>query len=154
MVAALAVMAWAAASSEMKRAYGQDGDPIATPARAAKVWVAVPLQAGSGTFLDIGVRAYRPPRRGAVEAVVAVRAGDGGPGQEVGRFSIFPNEPFGADDARRARTYRLDATAALAALGPTNGRIEVEVRLVPLDPGVSSIDATLTLGQVTFRLRQ
>lgn len=153
-MAAIAVIAGAASPPDMKKALGQKAGTVATPAKAAKVWVVPPLKAGSGTFLDIGVRAYTPPHRGAVEAVVVVRPGGDGPGQEVGRFSIFPDEPFGTADSRQERTYRLDATAALTALGHTNGRIEVEVRLVPLDPGVSSIDATLTVGQVAFRPRQ
>jgi len=152
-LAAVAVIAFAAVSSEMKQASGQSADVVATPAKPARIVVAAPPQASSGMFLDVGVRAYTPPRRGTVEAVVTLSAGAAAAEQEIGRFSIFPDEPFLADDVRQQQTFRLDATAALAASKSTTGPLEVKVHLAPLDPAISSSDATLTVGRVVFQPR-
>jgi hypothetical protein len=145
-----ATLAFAAVSSAMKQACGQSADSVATPAKAARIVATAPPQVTSGVFLEVGVRAYTPPRGGAVEAVVTLSAGAGAVEQEVGRFSIFPDEPFLADDIRQQRIFRLDATAALAALRSTSGPLEVKVHLAPLDPAISSSDATLTVGRVVF----
>jgi hypothetical protein len=153
-LAALAAIAVAVVALEMNRASGQSAGSVATPAKAATVAVAAPPPAGSGTFLVVGVRAYKPPRSGAVEAVVTASAAEGIE-QEVGRFSIFPDEPLAAsNDGQERQVHRLDATAALAALKSKGGQLQVKVRLVPINPSIASDDASLTVGRVTFQPRQ
>ena len=149
----VALAAVALAVAEGKQVSAQSGNLVATPAKPARIVVPAPSLVSSGVFLDVGVRAYAPPRGGAVQAVVTVSAGAHDTEQEIGRFTVFPNEPFSADDVRQERIFRLDATAALAALKSSGGPLEVKVRLAPLDPSVSSSDASLTVGQVVFQPR-
>ena len=67
----------------------------------------------NAVLLDLYMRAYAPPRRGSVEAVVSL--GPTGKEMEIGRFAVFPSEPFLAASPREQRAYRFDASAALAA---------------------------------------
>jgi hypothetical protein len=97
------------------------------------------------------VRAYTPPRRGAVEAVVALRAGDSGKEVEVGRFAVFPSEPFLATAASQQRAYRFDATAALNALG--GDQPFAVVKLAPFDPAMPADDAQLTIARAELSPR-
>jgi len=131
---------------------GQPDRRVATVGQAATLALDPPRDA-TETFLDLWVQAYTPPPRGAVEAVVAL-ARAGGPGAvEVGRFAVFPAEPFWAPEAAHQRAYRFDATAALAALQAGAGPLEVRVRLEPIDPKISPAGARLTLGKAAFSRR-
>jgi hypothetical protein len=107
--------------------------------------------AGSGAFLDLNVRAFTPPKHGAVEAVVTLEENkDGGREVELGSFTIFPAKKFEAKKPDDERAFRLDATDALADLGTDNAAVKVKVRLAPLHEGKSAHGAKLTLGKVQF----
>jgi hypothetical protein len=107
--------------------------------------------AGSGAFLDLNVRAFTPPKHGAVEAVVTLEENkDGGREVELGSFTIFPAKKFEAKKPDDERAFRLDATDALADLGADNAAVKVRVRLAPLHQGKSASGAKLTLGKVQF----
>jgi hypothetical protein len=117
----------------------------ATPAKPATIPVTLPARLPERIFLDLWVRAYTPPKRGAVEAVVTLGKGDRG--VEVGRFAVFPSRPFLATAASQQRAYRFDATAALAAF-PGERELTVHVRLVPIDEKVPAEGASLTIARV------
>jgi hypothetical protein len=104
---------------------------------------------GSGAFLDLNVRAFTPPKHGAVEVVVTLEENkDGGREVELGTFAIFPAKKFEAKKPEDERAFRLDATEALADLGTDNTAVKVKVRLAPLHEGKSAHGAKLTLGKV------
>jgi hypothetical protein len=106
---------------------------------------------GSGAFLDLNVRAFTPPKHGAVEAVVTLEENkDGGREVDLGSFTIFPAKKFEAKKPDDERAFRLDATEALADLGADNATVKVKVRLTPLHVGKSVAGAKLTLGKVQF----
>jgi hypothetical protein len=113
----------------------------------------VDRQAGGGhdAYLDLNVRAFKPPRRGAVEAVVTlVENKAGGREVDVGTFTISPAKKFEAKNPDDERGFRLDATQALAGLGADGTAVTVKVRLAPLLEGQSAAGARLTLGKVQF----
>ena len=149
---ALAVFAIAAATSELQRASGQPSNSMVTLTKAATIRVDRPPRANSGAFIDVGVRAYTPPTRGGVEAVVTLSASAGDRKQEIGRFTIFPNAPFVANNTAQERTFRLDATAALSAFAWPIGPVEVNVALDRLVPDTSD-DARLTVGRIASQPR-
>jgi hypothetical protein len=138
-------MALAAVVLMTTRGVAQTMHLVATPDKAATVPMTWPHKS-AGTFLDLWVQAYTPPQRGAVEAVVTLTADSNE--MEIGRFAVFPSEPFFATKARQQRAYRFDATAALAAFNTDDGPLVVQVRLVPIDAGVSPGGAQLTLSKV------
>ena len=137
----MAAMLAAAVPMTTNRAGAQAENADATPERAASMPVAAPAQGGN--FLDIYVRAYTPPDRGAVEAVVTL--GPAGSEIEIGRFAVFPSAPFLATTAEQQRAYRFEATAALKA---AEGKpLLAQVRLLPTDPKISAAGARLSLGK-------
>jgi hypothetical protein len=106
---------------------------------------------GKDAFLDLNVRAFKPPKHGAVEAVVTLEENkDGGREVDVGRFSIFPSKKFEATKPEDERGFRLNATEALNDLGGDSADVKVKVRLSPLHEGQSAHGAKLTLGKVQF----
>ena len=135
----------AAVSGLIGRAAAQT-NLVAAPEKPAILPVAP--KAG-GTFLDLFVRAYSPPQRGAVEAVVTL--GPAGSEMEIGRFAVFPSDPFFATNPAEQRAYRFDASAALAAF---QGRpLVAQLRLVPIDPGISPAGARLEISRVEISPR-
>jgi hypothetical protein len=108
--------------------------------------------AGSDAVLDLSVRAFRPPWRGAVEARVSLKESkegkEGGREVEVGSFTIFPAKAFEARKPDDERGFRLDAKQALAELGSGTDPVAVKVRLASLRQGRSAAGAKLTLGKV------
>jgi hypothetical protein len=134
--------------------------PAAAPAPAAvttatattPATVVINRQAGgTDVLLDLNVTAFRPPRRGAVEAVVTLQENKaGGREIDVGSFSIFPAKKFKASRPADQRGFRLDAMQALADLGLDSTAVKVLVRLMPLIDGQSAAGAKLTLGKVQF----
>jgi hypothetical protein len=112
----------------------------------------VPLPANrapDAVLLDLYVRSYTPPRRGSVEAVVSL--GPRGNEMEIGRFAVFPSEPFFAANPTELRAYRFDASAAFLAF---QGRpLAVQMRLVPTDEKISAEGAKLTLSRVEITPR-
>ncbi len=111
--------------------------------------------AGNGAFLDLNVRAFKPPRHGAVEAVVTLEENkDGGREVDVGSFAIFPAKKFEAKKPDDERGFRFDATQALADLGGDSTAVKVRVRLAPLREGQSASGAKLTLGRVQLVPRE
>jgi hypothetical protein len=138
--AACAVAAWIALTGESA---AEAADPVATPEKPASL----PLPAqrtANAVLLDLYVRAFAPPRRGAVEAVVSI--GPKGKEMEIGRFAVFPAEPFLAASPREQRAYRFDASAAFATF--KDQPLLVQLRLVPTDEAVSPEGAKLTLSRV------
>jgi hypothetical protein len=113
---------------------------------------AVPLpasRAANAVLLDFYVRAFRPPRRGAVEAIVSL--GPAGNEMEIGRFAVFPSEPFLVENPNEQRAYRFDASAALAAY--RGQPLVAQIRLVPTDDRISPEGAQLTLSRVEINPR-
>ncbi len=131
-----------------RNAGAQAANLVATPEQPASV----PLparRAAHAVLLDLYVRAYAPPRRGSVEAIVSL--GPTGGEMEIARFAVFPSEPFFATSPRELRAYRFDASAALAAF---EGRpLIAQVRLVPIDDRISPEGAQLTLSRVEISPR-
>jgi hypothetical protein len=106
---------------------------------------------GNDAFLDLNVRAFKPPKRGAVEAVVTLEENkEGGREVDVGTFAIFPAKKFEAKKPDDERGFRLDATRALTDLGTDRTAVKVKVRLAPLHEGQTAHGAKLTLGKVQF----
>lgn len=147
-VSGMIAIALAALPGFMRRAAAQTSSLIAAPEKPATVPI-TPARGAAGSFLDLYVRSYSPPRRGAVEAVVTL--GPAGNEIEIGRFAVFPSEPFLATNPAEQRAYRFDATAALAAY---QGRPLVgQVRLLPVDPAISAEGAQLGLSRVEITPR-
>jgi hypothetical protein len=110
--------------------------PAALPVPASR--------AANAVLLDFYMSAYTPPRRGAVEAVVTL--GPTGSEMEIGRFTVYPSEPFLAACPNEQRAYRFDASAALAAY--QGQPLVAQIRLVPMDDKLSSEGAQLKLSRV------
>jgi hypothetical protein len=106
-------------------------------------------RAPNAVLLDLYVSAYKPPRRGSIEAAVSL--GPTGSEMEIARFAVFPSESFFAASPTEQRAYRFDASAALAAF-PRRPLI-VQVRLVPTDEKISPEGASLTLSRVELNPR-
>jgi hypothetical protein len=148
-LAGAAVAAALAAFGTMSgTAAAQPTNLTATPGTPATV--ALPAaRTPDAVLLDLYVRAYTPPRRGSVEAIVSL--GPTGSEMEIARFAVFPSDPFFATSPRELRAYRFDASAALTAF---QGRaLMVQVRLVPIDESISPEGAKLTLGRVEVNPR-
>jgi len=137
-----------AACMPMSKAAAEAANLAAAPDKPALVPLP-PARAPNAVLLDLFVRAYAPPRRGSVEAVVAL--GPTGKEMEIGRFAVFPSEPFLAASPREQRAYRFDASAAFAAF--QNQPLFVQVRLVPTDAAISPEGAKLTLSRVEVNPR-
>lgn len=133
-------------------------EAAAAPAAAVTATARVPATlvverqaGGADVLLDIAIRGFRPPRRGAVEAVVTLSENKaGGREVDVGAFTIFPAKKFRAAKPEDERGFRLDAAQALASLGVDSTAVKVKVRLAPLRDGQSAAGARLTLGKVQF----
>jgi hypothetical protein len=110
----------------------------------------VPANIAAGAMLlDIHVKAFTPPRRGSVEAVVWL--GPAGREIEVGRFAVFPSAAFRAATSAEQRTFRLNAAAALAA---ARGQpLVAKLLLVPTDDKISAAGASLTLDRIETTTR-
>ena len=125
--------------------------PTATARVPATVFVERP-SAGTDAVLDLSVRAFRPPWRGAVEARVSLKESKEGKETgreiEVGSFTILPTKAFEASKPEDERGFRLDAKQALAELGSGTDPVAVKVRLASLRQGRSAAGAKLTLGKV------
>lgn len=140
--AALAAFAFGASAAAPAAAQAV----TAQPERAASLTVGWP-SAAADTFLDLWVTAYTPPRQGAVEAVVSIGTADRQ--IEVGRFAVFPAEPFIAKQANEQRAYRFDASAALRTL-KRDATVSVRVALIPIDSNIPARDARLVVGKAAF----
>jgi hypothetical protein len=129
-------------------AAAESANLAATPDKPASVPLPA-TRAPNAVLLDLYVRAYTPPRRGAVEAVVSL--GPSGTEMEIGRFAVFPSEPFQAASPNEQRAYRFDASATFAAF--QNRPLTVQVRLVPTDAKIPPDGAKLTLSRVEVKPR-
>jgi hypothetical protein len=131
--------------------------PPAAATATAKTPATLVIGRQAGTtdaFLDLNVRAFKPPRLGAVEVVVSLEENkDGGREVNVGSFAVFPSKKFEARKPEDERGFRLNAAKALADLGG-DGAVKVKVRLAPLHEGLSAHGARLTLGKVRFVPRE
>lgn len=63
----------------------------------------VPAQ--GARLLEVSVAEYAPPKGGPAEAVVTLVTAKGS--SEVGRFSIFPDEPFDAGKSGQPRRFHI-----------------------------------------------
>jgi hypothetical protein len=145
-LAALAAFAFGAPGT-----LAQSSNLIATPERAATLTIAPP-RSPADIFLDLYLKAYVPPRKGMVEAVVSVGPADG-EAVEIGRFTFFPAEPFNVTEPREQRAHRFDASPALRRLKPSDTAVTLRVSLVPLDAKISAQGAELTLSKAEFSPR-
>jgi hypothetical protein len=66
---------------------------------------------------------------------------------EVGRLSLYPLEPFTAEQPDKERHYRVDITKALADLNP-DGIAYVELRIIDRLKGKSLKDGEVKIGDV------
>ena len=142
------VAAIAACIAMTEEAAAEAANLVATPEKPALVPLPA-TRAPNAVLLDLYMRAYAPPRRGSVEGVVSL--GATGKEMEIGRFAVFPSEPFLAASPREQRAYRFDASAAFAAF--QNQPLFVQVRLVPTDAAISPEGAKLTLSRVEVNPR-
>jgi hypothetical protein len=131
---------------------GQPDSLVVTPTQVVGLPL-LPPPRRTGVFLDVWIQAYTPPQRGAVEAVVSLAVPRSDRAIEVGRFAVFPSQPFRANEASQQRVYRFAASAALAALPTQDTPLEVHVRREPLEAGVAPEGAQLTLGKAAWSLR-
>jgi hypothetical protein len=92
----------------------------------------------------ISVTAFRPPRDGAVQAVVKVQNGDRTE-QEIGRFGVFPNAEFKAADPSKARRFGVPLPKEVA----NSGEVKLHVYLVPFKGDGSG--ALLEIGGAEIR---
>ena len=141
-------VALAACIAMTEEAAAETANLAATPEKPALVQVPA-TRAPNAVLLDLYMRAYAPPRRGSVEAVVSL--GPSGKEMEIGRFAVFPSEPFLAASPREQRAYRFDASAAFAAF--KDQPLLVQLRLVPTDEAISPEGAKLTLSRVEITAR-
>jgi hypothetical protein len=128
----------------------QDTPPVATVASPATVTAAAAPAADQGLASQsprviISVTAFRPPRDGAVQAVVKVQRGGGRTEQEIGRFGIFPNAEFKAADPSKAQRFGLPLPKELAS----GGAVKLNVYLVPFKGDGSG--ALLEIGGAEIR---
>jgi hypothetical protein len=73
------------------------------------------------------VVAYVPPANGTVQVIVRAAAA-GGVLAEIGRFGIFPDEPFTATTVDKARRYQFPVRAcASVTTAPCYVKAEVEM---------------------------
>jgi hypothetical protein len=118
----------------------------------ARVAVDLPaVEPGSSLSLVVGLSAYTPSNESNDAAVVRLTV----PGKDesvvVGRFSVFPREPFeGQPPKQQMRfSFRLPQDV-VRSLGPQASRGFVEVGLVDPQTGKPVNDATLTVNQATI----
>lgn len=110
----------------------EDSVPVATVASPAMI-TATPASiadqgvASQSSRVIISVTAFRPPRDGAVQAVVKVQRDGGRTEQEIGRFGIFPNAEFKAADPSKAQRFGLPLPKELAS----GGAVKLNVYLIP-----------------------
>jgi hypothetical protein len=121
-------------------------EAVTTTKTPAELTIAAPSAPTDG-YLAIGVTSFTPPRQGAVSAVVSL-VDSAGRKYEVGRFSIFPSEPFVAKGPAEERAFLLDAREALRAA--SKGPLKVVVQLTPDVAGGEVADAALTVGRAAF----
>jgi hypothetical protein len=74
------------------------------------------------------VIAYTPPVDGSVQAVVKAIDSEAGTAQEVGRFGLFPDVEFRADNPSNARRFAFP----LPPGGTGDKPLKLEVEIVPL----------------------
>jgi hypothetical protein len=132
-------------------ASAQTAGSVATLSRTASLPVRIHPGATSNPVLRLWVRSYTPPRRGAVEAAVSLARG--GKETEVGRFTVFPSEPFSASAAEQERGYMFDAAEALASLASMQGELTSRVRLQPIEAGVTPDRAELEISRAELAPR-
>jgi hypothetical protein len=72
--------------------------------------------------------AYTPPSEGVVQGAVRVQTSDSGTEQEIGRFSLFPNVEFRAEDPSQAQRFSFPLPAELAGVRP----VMLKILLLPL----------------------
>ena len=93
----------------------------------------VPAQGAS--LLEVSVAEYAPPKGGAAEAVVTLATAKGK--REVGRFSLFPDEPFDAGKSGQPRRFNIripksvevspgEAVTASVQLAPSSDKRKLE----------------------------
>ena len=112
-------------------------------------FVLAPAAGAEARFLEISVSAYKPPPSGAVDIVVTLAGRGDSTETELGRFAIFPSEPFTARSAAEERKFRIDARAAAAAM-TSAGQITVRVKLAAVDTSRSPAGAELTVSRVAL----
>jgi hypothetical protein len=135
----------------MSQGSGGAQDPtVATVASPALVTATAAPVADQGVASQsprviISVTAFRPPREGAVQAVVKVQKVGDRSEQEIGRFGIFPNTEFKAADPSNAQRFGLPLPKALAS----GGAVKLNVYLVPFKGDGSG--ALLEIGGAEIR---
>jgi hypothetical protein len=117
--------------------------PVVVTATAAPV--ADQGLASQSRRVIISVTAFRPPREGAVQAVVKAQKDGDRTEQEIGRFGIFPNAEFKAPDPSKARRFGLPLPKELAS----GGAVKLNVYLVPFKGDGSG--ALLEIGGAEIR---
>jgi len=98
-------------------------------------------------LLEVSVAEYVPPRGGPAEAVVTLATAKGT--FEVGRFAIFPDEPFDAGKSGQPRRFNLRIPKAVAVSpGET---VTASVRLAATSANQKLEGGRLVVREVKFR---
>jgi hypothetical protein len=140
-------LAVAAGPAFWDRSVAQNNSPVATISNPAMVTAAAAPEEGivsQSSRVIVSVTGFRPPRDGAVEAVVKAQKDDE-PEQEIGRFGIFPSTGFTAADSSGARRFGLPLPKELAG----SKALKLDVYLVPFRG--SGEGAVLELGGAEIR---
>jgi hypothetical protein len=93
----------------------------------------------------ISVMAFRPPRDGAVQAVVRIQRNGSGSQLEIGRFGLFPNVEFRAAEPSKAQRFGFTLPKEFAS----GSSVKLEVQLLPLQG--DGKDARLEIGGAEIR---
>src|SRR5688572_9419819 len=108
---------------------------------------ALEVPAEGAKLIEVAVRKYEPPKQGPGEIVVKLDLGQGE--REVGRFSMFPDEPFDSGKTGQPRRFRVNVPADLEVRPGT--RAVASVSLVSTNGGKASVGGRLELEGVRFQ---
>ena len=71
---------------------------------------------------------------------------------EVGRFAVFPSEPFTAKTTAEERGYNFNIGEALTRLKTAEGPLAVHVQLLPIAANASTEEAQLTIASAELAI--
>jgi hypothetical protein len=137
-----AIFAAAVAILSVRPSRAEDGVATAETPAILQIGAIPAVPPGGRRRLELTLLGFTPPVVGAVSA--AVRLGDGSKRVEVGRFSLYPADPFEARSEEEARRFQFDLTTALPANGADSWNIEI--RLEPLQAGQLMTGARMRFG--------
>jgi hypothetical protein len=128
---------------------------VATPDNPAVITAVPPpgparAQAGRSTYVELSVLAFKPPEKGSVQAVVKLHKDASNAAQELGRFGLFPNAEFKAQNLSEAQRFIFRLPEGKLPASASAG-IRLSVDLVPY--GGTGEGARLELGGAEIQRR-